>query len=44
MMIGLLMLLVLMTCCGWSLAARNSVRTEAELVPVRVRVASKRRS
>ena len=43
MVIGLLILLVLMTCYRLSLAALNGVRPEAEPVPVRVRVAPKRR-
>ncbi len=43
MVIALLMVLVLMTCYGLSLAVLNSVGPEAEPVPVRVRVAAKRR-
>ncbi len=44
MLIGLLIMLVLVTCYGLALAALNSIRAEAELVPVRVRVEAKRRA
>ena len=44
MLIGLLMMLVLVTCYGLSLAAMSSIQAEADLVPVRVRVEPKRRA
>ncbi len=44
MLIGLLIMLVLVTCYGLSLAAMSSTRTEVDLVPVRVRVEPKRRA